>query len=122
MPNAEERFRAKVVRRRGHEAWTGSVDNRGVGMVRIDGKLRTVQRAVWEFAYGPLPEGARVNMCAGERACVRIDHLSVSPAEAVPRVAMARTRRPKGSGSIRELRPGVWEATVADGKAIDGRS
>ena len=72
VPSADERFRAKVGRRDGHEVWTGSVDARGVGMVRIDGKLRTVQRAAWEFAYGPLPHGARVNSCAVERACASI--------------------------------------------------
>ncbi|HVM54303.1 MAG TPA: hypothetical protein VM262_14010, partial [Acidimicrobiales bacterium] len=63
MPSPEERFRAKVKRRGGHEVWTGSRDSRGVGMVRIDGKLRTVQRATWEFAHGPLPAGVRVNTC-----------------------------------------------------------
>src|SRR5437870_551913 len=120
MPSAEERFRAKVVRRRGHEVWTGSVDHRGVGMVRIDGKLRTVQRAAWEFAYGPLPEGARVNTCAGERACVRIEHLSLTPSAAASRTPTSGARRAKGSGSIRQLRVGVWEVAVADGKKIDG--
>src|SRR3989442_2846106 len=112
MPSAEERFRAKVARRRGHDVWTGSVDHRGVGMVRIDGKLRTVQRAAWEFAYGPLPAGARVNTCASERACVRIEHLSMSPATTTAHVAIGGARRPKGSGSVRELRPGVWQVVV----------
>src|SRR3954470_9758803 len=107
MPSAEERFRAKVVRRDGHEVWMGSADHRGVGMVRIDGKLRTVQRAAWEFAYGPLPDGARVNTCAGERACVRIDHLSVTPAAGTRQPSFSGARRPKGSGSVRQLRPGV---------------
>lgn len=37
MPSAGERFRAKTTRRGDHEAWTGSKDRRGVGMVRIDG-------------------------------------------------------------------------------------
>lgn len=121
MPSAEERFRAKVARRRGHEVWTGSLDHRGVGMVRIDGKLRTVQRAAWEFAYGPLPEGARVNTCAGERACVRIEHLSVSPTTVAAHPPISGTRRAKGAGSLRELRPGVWEVSIADGKQLGGR-
>ena len=34
-------------------------------MVRINGKLRTVQRAAWEFAHGALPAGVRVNSGAG---------------------------------------------------------
>lgn len=121
MPSSEERFRAKVVRRRGHDVWTGSADRRGVGMVRIDGKLRTVQRAAWEFAYGPLPAGARVNTCT-ERACVRIEHLSVTPSSATTHVTHSGSRRPKGSGSLRELRPGVWQVVVSDGTSPDGRA
>ena len=119
MGNAEERFRAKVEPRGDHQLWTGAVDPRGVGQVRIDGKLRTVQRAAWEFAYGPLPHGARVNTCAGERACVRIEHLSVTPASTAPRAG--RTRRSKGGGSIREVRPGVFEITITDGTTPAGR-
>jgi len=121
MPSAEERFQAKVERRRGHDVWTGSTDHRGVGMVRIDGKLRTVQRAAWEFAYGPLPAGARVNTCADERACVRIDHLSLTPPPATAHIPTSGARRPNRTGSIRHLRAGVWEITITDGKHPDGR-
>ena len=100
--------------------WTGSVDRRGVGMVRIDGKLRTVQRAAWEFAYGPVPQGGRVNTCAVERACVRIDHLSLAPVSLTMPNPVAPRRRAKGSGSIRQRRPGVWEVTVAGHAGPDG--
>jgi len=110
MPSAEERFRAKVKRRGEHDVWTGSRDSRGVGMVRIDGKLKTVQRAAWEFARGPLAPGVRVNTCAAERACVTVTHLSLSPISA----ARPPRRRRKGTGSLRELRPGVWEIAVSD--------
>ena len=112
MPSAEERFRAKVRRHGGHEVWTGAKDDRGVGMVRIDGQLRTVQRASWEFAYGPLPPGVRVNTCADERACVTVAHLSLSPARAQALHTQARRRR--GSGSIRELHSGVWQLAITD--------
>lgn len=93
MPSAEEWFRAKVIDRGGHEVWTGSVDQRGVGMVRIDGNLRTVQRAAWEFAYGTLPEGGRVNTCAVERACVQIDHLSATPVSLTMPIPVAQAPR-----------------------------
>lgn len=117
MPSSEERFQAKVKRRGGHDLWTGSTDHRGVGMVRIDGKLRTVQRAAWEFAYGPVDAGVRVNTCAAERACVTIAHLSLSPTAAKP---VARRRR-RGTGSLREVRPGTWEITVTDGTSAGRR-
>ncbi|HEX9969573.1 MAG TPA: HNH endonuclease [Acidimicrobiales bacterium] len=45
----------------------------------MDGRLRTVQRAAWEFAQGPLASGERVLACPDEKACVRIDHLRLAP-------------------------------------------
>ena len=120
MPSPEERFLAKVKRRGGHDIWTGSRDHRGVGMVRIDGKLRTAQRAAWEFAYGALEPGARVNTCAVDRACVTVSHLSLSPA-AVTAPTTARRRR-RGTGSVREVRPGVWEIAFTLDRPTDGRA
>lgn len=117
MPSSEERFKAKVKRRGGHDLWTGSTDHRGVGMVRIDGKLKTVQRAAWEFAYGRLEAGVRVNTCAVQRACVTISHLSLSPTAARP----ASRRRRRGTGSLREVRPGTWEIAVTDGTTAGHR-
>lgn len=120
MASAEERFWAKVERREDHDVWTGSRDQRGVGMVRTDGKLRTVQRAAWEFTHGPLPPGVRVNSCATERACVCLGHLSLSPAPFQQRPP--RVRRRRGSGSIREVRPGAWEVAITEGTTPSGRS
>jgi hypothetical protein len=118
VPSAEERFRAKTERRDGHAVWTGARDARGVGMVRIDGKLRTVQRAAWEFEHGPLPPDVRVNTCAAERACVRIDHLSLSPTTSRPPSPPRRRRR---AGSLRQVRPDVWEIAVTDATTPTGR-
>lgn len=120
MASAEERFWAKVERRDDHDVWTGACDQRGVGMVRTDGRLRTVQRAAWEFAYGPLPLGARVNSCAAERACVRVGHLSLAGSPLRQRPPLARRRR--GSGSLREVRPGTWEIAIPEGTTPSGDS
>ena len=118
VPSSVELFEAKLETHGDHLVWTGSRDHRGVGMVRINGKLRTVQRAAWEFAHGPLAVGLRVQCCADERACVRVDHLSISAAAAN---TPPSRRRPKGSGSIREISAGVWKVTVSDGAAASGR-
>jgi hypothetical protein len=120
VPNAEERFRAKIERRDGHDIWTGFVDHRGTGMVRIHGHLLTVQRAAWEFAHGPLQPGLRVNSCARERACVRLAHLSVTTPEDRNAKRTGR-RRPKGSGSKREVRPGVWQLAITEATTAEGR-
>jgi hypothetical protein len=89
-------------------------------MVRIDGKLRTVQRAAWEFAYGPLPVGTRLNSCAGERACVRLEHLSLSGRSGAAGMSRSR-RRAKRSGSLRQVSAGVWELAVSEGPTHSGR-
>ena len=121
MPSAEERFGPRPIVRGGHDVWTGFTDHRGVGVVRIEGKLRTVQRAAWEFAHGPLPPGARVNSCAKERACVRVEHLSLThPTSASDKPAGVSQRRPRGTGSIRELRAGVWQVAVTAGSTSAG--
>jgi hypothetical protein len=118
---AEERFRAKVRTRRGHDIWTGARDERGTGLVRINNKLTTVQRAAWEFAHGPLPAAARVLTCPTERACVRVEHLRLAeaPTQSDPQRA---PRAPRGAGSRREIRPGVWELSVGIGTGPDGRA
>ena len=113
---AEERFRAKVEERGDHDVWTGATDASGTGLVRIDGRLRTVQRAAWEFAHGPLAAGERVQACREHKACVRLGHLRlVAP-------AADRTRRRRGSGSLREVQPGVWRLAVSDGPGQGGEA
>lgn len=113
---SEERFRAKVDLRADHDVWTGATDGSGTGLVRIDGRLRTVQRAAWEFAHGPLAAGERVQACAQNKACVRLSHLRL----AMP--AGDRTRRRRGSGSLREVKPGVWRLVVSDGPGQGGQA
>lgn len=122
--DAEARFRAKLQRRGGHDVWTGALGATGTGLVRIDGKLRTVQRAAWEFAHGPLPTGARVLSCEAERACARIEHLRLAPSRvAAPAndVAPPPRRRRRGSGSKREVSSDVWQLMVSDGPGRSGR-
>ena len=123
------RFERMVDRTGEHHLWLGAKNaQRGTGKVKLAGKVVTAHRAAWVFAHGPLPERARVLACPVEPACVRLDHLQVlngdpSPIEGLrivparPRVGRAR----KGSGSMREVRPGVWTLTVTAGQYDDGR-
>lgn len=113
---AEERFRAKVDERGDHDMWTGARDASGTGLVRIDGRLRTVQRAAWEFAHGPLAAGERVLACVENKACVRASHLRLAAPTG------DRTRRRRGSGSLREVQPGVWRLVVSDGPGQGGQA
>lgn len=121
---AESRFRAKLVRRGSHDVWTGARGAGGTGLVRIDGKLHTVQRAAWEFAHGRLPPGSRVMSCEAERACARVDHLRLDEASGDPprdHGPAPPPRRRLGSGSKREVGPGVWQLMVSDGPGRSGR-
>ena len=118
MTPSEERFRAKVRQHGSHEVWFGARDARGTGLVRIDGSLRTVQRAAWEFAHGPVPPGARVLACPDERACVQLGHLRLDR----PQKTTAPPRRQRRTGSKREVKPGVWELAVSLGTGPDGRT
>src|SRR5204863_5238322 len=100
------------------EVWSGARDARGTGLVRIGGSLRTVQRAAWEFAYGPVPPGARVLACPEERACVLLGHLRLDR----PHATATPPRRQRRTGSKREVKPGVWELAVSLGTGPDGRT
>ena len=108
-----------------HHLWLGSLDGVGRGQVRIGGVLKSVPRAAWELANGPLPEGAAVLGCPDDRACVRVDHLSL---KAGPKGngrskggGSGRRRSRPGGGSMRQVRPGAWKLTVTLGRDDRGR-
>jgi integrase len=85
-------------------------------VVKVDGKLKTVRRVVCELAAGgSLPDGAKVDACPADPLCVRSDHLQVSGA-----VVGSRDRARKGSGSVSEVRPGVFKLSVVAGRHSDG--
>lgn len=116
---AEERFRAKLERLGDHDVWTGAVDASGTGLVRIDGRLRTVQRAAWEFAHGPLAADRRVRACPADKRCVRVEHLRLLGSQGK---GAAGGRRRRGRGSLREVHPGTWKLVVSDPPGQYGRT
>jgi integrase len=114
------RFEAKVNRSKEHHVWTGSRLADGSGQLRVNGKLTTARRVAWELAHGPLPPGARVLGCAADPACVRVDHLALQGGASLATPPRARRRAPRGSGTKRQVRPGVWKLTVTAGRWADG--
>ncbi len=114
--NLADRVAAKVERIGEHHRWLGATDARGVPVMKVDGRVTTVRRAVCELAAGaPLPTGVKVGACPDEPLCVRSEHLQVSGA-----VAGAHDRARKGSGSMTEVRPGVFKLSVVAGRHRDG--
>lgn len=120
MSKAAERFNGKVDRTGDHHLWTGAKKANGTGQVRIDGKLMTAPRAAWELANGPLADGVKVLGCSSDPACVRIDHLSLSTDSAPAAAPPKRQRSARGTGSKRQIRPGVWKLEVTAGVHDDG--
>jgi hypothetical protein len=75
-PNVVERFWAKVDKTDGCWHWTGAVNERGSGQVRIAGKIYPAHRVAYELQHGPLPSGVRFRWTCETPNCVRPDHLA----------------------------------------------
>ena len=55
--------------------WIGSTNNRGYGLVQVDGKLELAHRVSYEAAYGPIPDGLPLDHLCRTRNCVKPEHL-----------------------------------------------
>ena len=114
----KERFDAKVDRSGVHHIWRGATKADGSGLCKLNGRVVMARRVAWELANGEVPAGARVLPCAEEPACVRTEHLAVRlPSDREPN---APARRYQGTGSLREIRKGVWELAASAGNYEDG--
>ncbi len=120
MATLAERFEAKVDRSGEHHRWLGSTKADGTGKLKVDGRSVTARRVAWELTNGPLGDGQDVKSCPADKACVRVEHLSVRGGPPVVRAASVR-RRGHGSGTRTQVRPGVWKLTVMAGRYDDGR-
>jgi integrase len=118
MPSLAERFEAKVDRSGEHHLWTGARLADGSGQLKANGRVTTARRVAWELSHGALSPAVEVRACPDDPGCVRVEHLSVRQgsikAEARP------GRAPRGGGSKREVRPGVWKLTVTASSYSDG--
>lgn len=120
MEDPVRRFERHVDRSGEHHLWTGARDaTRGTGRLKVGRKSITAHRHAWELAHGPLPASAKVLACREEPACVRIDHLRV---EGVAEPLRPAPRARKGTGSIRQVRAGVWKLAATAPAGIDGGS
>ncbi len=115
MPLDGARFESRVDRSGLHHIWLGARSPGGGGQVRVDGKLLTAARAAWEIENGSVPDGVRVLSCAGEPACVRVDHLRLDQRAISSASPPSKKRSPRGAGTITAISPGVWKIGVTAG-------
>lgn len=62
--------------------WTGSIDTRGYGNIRVERRNKRVHRLVYELAVGPIPvgdghHGVVVMHTCDNRLCCNPDHLCI---------------------------------------------
>jgi integrase len=114
------RFERQVDRTGEHHLWLGSINpDRGTGRIKVGKTTMTAHRVAWELAHGILSPTERVATCPSNPACVRVEHLRIESSESPVPKRSQRAR--KGSGSMREVRPGRWELRVSVGRWEDGR-
>ena len=116
MSSLSDRLAAKTETVGAHDCWIGASGADGTPQIRIDGRLTTVRRVVWEQAHGPLPPKATVAACPDEARCIRLEHLAFGRKQrsvASPPLLQPRRRARRGTGSMREIRAGTWELAVS---------
>lgn len=57
--------------------WPRAKFRTGYGAVRIDGRTRTVHRALWEYVNRPLAPWEHLDHLCSNRSCANLEHLSV---------------------------------------------
>lgn len=63
-----------VVLGNGCWVWTGSVNKKGYGHFRLDGKIQAPHRLTREQVHGPIPEGLVPDHLCRIRSCAHYDH------------------------------------------------
>lgn len=110
-----EWFMARVIERDGCLIWAGHIGGGGkVPQVRIDKKLHSANRVIWELAHGrQVPDGHRVGTSCGNDGCLHPDHLKArkigsllkgKPLSLTRRMRIAMERRKQSKFTDEEIR------------------
>lgn len=55
--------------------WVGSTNNRGYGLVQVNGRLELAHRVAYAAEYGPIPDSLVIDHLCRARNCVKPEHL-----------------------------------------------
>lgn len=73
-----DRFETYIQRGTEHWLWTGSVQNKGYGVIWMNKKkLYLAHRVMWMICYGPIPKNMTVDHVCNIKLCVYPDHLQL---------------------------------------------
>lgn len=70
-----DRFWAKVDQSNGCWLWKASLDRKGYGQFRLNGKMRRAHSISYELTVGEVPDGLVLDHLCRNPKCVRPDHL-----------------------------------------------
>lgn len=82
-PVGERLFAKVVIEADGCWIWTGATTADGYGLIEVEKQhLEYVHRLVYEWCYGPIPEGHQIDHLCFRPPCVNPGHLeAVTPQE-----------------------------------------
>lgn len=73
--NTPDRILSRLQRSNGCLEWTGSKAKDGYGHTRFKGRLYSTHRLMWQWMFGPIPEGLHCLHRCDNPACADPDHL-----------------------------------------------
>ena len=106
--------------------WLLSVNRKGYGQMRVDGRLQYVHRLAYVAANGPIPAGKKVCHRCDQTICIEPAHLWLGMDLDNARDCVAKGRRPRGDKHHMHLHPELCargeanhsKLTAADVKVI----
>ena len=85
MPNRPDLLRSlatKIAVDDGCWEWLGAKGRGGYGLVKVNGRMRSAHRVLYECFIGPIAEGLQIDHLCRNKSCVKPAHLeAVTPRE-----------------------------------------